>query len=55
LFCKLDKYCRQAAPELASARRRIKARFTISSEPIELFFPLKCGINDYLPTSLSSA
>jgi alpha-glutamyl/putrescinyl thymine pyrophosphorylase clade 1 len=28
LFCETDKYCRAAAPELASARKRIKARFT---------------------------
>src|SRR6266498_695297 len=28
LFCETDKYCREAVPDLASARRRIKARFT---------------------------
>jgi hypothetical protein len=49
LFCELDKYCREAAPELASARKRIKARFAPSSEPIQLFFPPKWGINDELP------
>lgn len=43
LFCETDKYCREAAPELASARKRIKARFTQSTEPIELFFPPKWG------------
>lgn len=41
LFCELDKYCREAAPELISNRRRIKARFTPSSEPLSLFFPPK--------------
>jgi hypothetical protein len=50
LFCETDKYCRQAAPELASARKRIKARFTPTSEPIRLFFPPNWGINDKLPS-----
>jgi alpha-glutamyl/putrescinyl thymine pyrophosphorylase clade 1 len=49
LFCETDKYCREAAPELASARKRIKARFTATSEPIRLFFPPRWAINDRLP------
>ena len=49
LFCETDKYCREAAPELASARKRIKARFTPTPEPVPLFFPPKWGINDALP------
>jgi hypothetical protein len=49
LFCETDKYCREAAPELASARKRIKARFTPTPEPIRLFFPPKWGFNDKLP------
>lgn len=49
LFCETDKYCREAAPELASARKRIKARFSITPEPILLFFPPKWGINDKVP------
>jgi hypothetical protein len=49
LFCETDKYCREAAPELTSARKRIKARFSASPEPIQLFFPPKWGINDKLP------
>jgi hypothetical protein len=49
LFCELDKYCREAAPELASARKRIKARFAPKSEPLLLFFPPKWGINERLP------
>jgi hypothetical protein len=49
LFCETDKYCREAAPELASARKRIKARFSVTSEPIQLFFPPKWKINDKLP------
>ncbi|MGH3871749.1 MAG: nucleotide kinase domain-containing protein [Pseudonocardiaceae bacterium] len=51
LFCEADKYCREAAPELASARKRIKARFSITPESIELFFPPKWGINHRLPES----
>lgn len=50
LFCETDKYCRQAAPELASGRKRIKARFTPAREPIRLFFPPKWDINNKLPT-----
>ena len=49
LFCEIDKYCREAAPELLSARSRIKARFTPSSEPLPLFFPPKWGLNNRLP------
>jgi hypothetical protein len=49
LFCETDKYCREAAPELASARKRIKARFTPTPEPVHLFFPPKWGINGQLP------
>ncbi|WP_299749591.1 nucleotide kinase domain-containing protein [uncultured Tateyamaria sp.] len=39
LFCELDKYCREAVPELKSARSRIKARFRPSPEPLDLRFP----------------
>jgi hypothetical protein len=49
LFCETDKYCREAAPELASARKRIKARFTATPEPVRLYFPPKWAINDRLP------
>jgi hypothetical protein len=49
LFCETDKYCREAAPELASARKRIKARFTPTPESVCLFFPPKWGINGKLP------
>lgn len=48
LFCETDKYCRVAAPELKSARTRIKAHFHQSAEPLELFFPPKWEINDKL-------
>lgn len=49
LFCEADKYCREAAPELPSARKRIKARFSVTPEPIRLFFPPKWDINGKLP------
>lgn len=44
LFCELDKYCREAAPELASARSRIKARYQGASERLDLFFPPKWNL-----------
>lgn len=45
LFCETDKYCRQAVPELKSARSRIKARFSENPEPIGLFFPPKWNLD----------
>lgn len=51
LFCETDKYCRVAAPELASSRKQIKTRFTVTPDPVELFFPPKWGINGSLPRS----
>ncbi|MCJ1699332.1 putative DNA base hypermodification protein [Rathayibacter festucae] len=50
LFCETDKYCREAVPELTSARSRIKARFSASAQSMELFFPPKWGINGRIPT-----
>lgn len=44
LFCETDKYCREALPELKSARTRIKASFSADLRPIELFFPPKWGL-----------
>ncbi|TIH37376.1 nucleotide kinase domain-containing protein [Subtercola vilae] len=52
LFCETDKYCREALPELASARTRIKAKFVESAEPVSLYFPPKWGINESLPAAL---
>ncbi|GAA0944644.1 hypothetical protein GCM10009554_38950 [Kribbella koreensis] len=49
LFCETDKYCREAVPELASARKRIKARFSVAHEPMTLFFPPKWNVNAALP------
>ncbi|MBX4961365.1 nucleotide kinase domain-containing protein [Rhizobium binae] len=47
LFCELDKYCREAAPELLSNRSRIKARFSASPEPLDLFFPPKWNLSPW--------
>lgn len=41
LFCELDKYCREAFPELTSARTRIKARYKPSSEAMPIYLPPK--------------
>lgn len=49
LFCETDKYCREALPSLASARTRIKSKYTQTPEAITLFFPPKWGINESLP------
>lgn len=50
VFCETDKYCRQAVPELASARKRIKSKFKPKSDPVQLYFPPKWGINDRIPS-----
>ncbi|OBK95341.1 hypothetical protein A5645_13505 [Mycobacterium asiaticum] len=46
LFCETDKYCRVAAPQLESTRKRIKARFVPQNSPISFFFPPKWEVND---------
>ena len=38
LFCELDKYCREAVPELTSARSRIKAKYVAALGDMKLFF-----------------
>lgn len=50
LFCELDKYCREAVPHLSSNRKRIKARFSPSPDPMALYFPSKWGLSAELPT-----
>lgn len=50
LFCETDKYLRVAAPELTSARTRIKTRFSPDATPLRLFFPPTWGLNDRLAT-----
>lgn len=47
LFCETDKYCREALPGLASARKKIKAHFREDRQrqPIDYFFPPKWGLD----------
>ncbi|HET6622466.1 MAG TPA: nucleotide kinase domain-containing protein, partial [Candidatus Saccharimonadales bacterium] len=46
LFCETDKYCREAIPDITSARSKIKSKFTATPEPIKLFFPPKWHIKN---------
>ena len=55
LFCELDKYARVRFPELLSNRTRIKATFTPSAEPLELFYPPKWGLTDPAATGVELA
>jgi len=50
LFCELDKYARVRFPDLRSNRTQIKAMFTPSPEPLELFYPPKWGVEN-LPSA----
>jgi hypothetical protein len=46
LFCELDKYARVRFPELRSNRKRIKATFRPSPEPLpEPFYPPRWGLS----------
>ena len=44
LFCETDKYCREALPDLKSARSRIKAKFSPSAVAMDVFFPPKWAV-----------
>lgn len=44
LFCELDKYCRQAAPELKSNRSKIKKKYIPKAQKIEYMYPPKWNI-----------
>lgn len=50
LFCEIDKYCRQAVPELKSNRIRIKKKYIPKEEKIEYIYPKKWNIdlNNYI-------
>jgi hypothetical protein len=52
LLCELDKYCREAFPELGSNRSRIKQRFRPDPSPMPLFFPPRWDINENVPEPL---
>jgi hypothetical protein len=55
LFCELDKYCREAAPHLASNRSRIKARFVPQESVRELFLPPKWRLSAPVRNDTSEA
>ena len=44
IFCELDKYCRQALPELKSNRTKIKKRYVSKTDKIEYIYPKKWNI-----------
>jgi len=48
LFCETDKYCREALPDLASNRVRIKAKFNPIANSINFYYPPKWGINELI-------
>ena len=45
LFCELDKYCRQAVPELKSNRTKIKKKYIAKKDKIEYQYPPKWKID----------
>ena len=44
IFCELDKYCRQALPDLKSNRTKIKKHYVPKKERIEYIYPKKWKI-----------
>jgi hypothetical protein len=44
IFCELDKYCREAKPDLKSNRKRIKKKYTFEKNKIEYIYPPKWGM-----------
>ena len=44
LFCELDKYCRQAVPELKSNRTKIKKKYEPKKDKIEYMYPPKWNV-----------
>jgi hypothetical protein len=45
LFCELDKYCREAKPNLKSNRTKIKKKYKPQTKKIEYMYPPKWGIS----------
>ena len=46
IFCELDKYCRQALPDLKSNRTKIKKHYVPKKEIIEYIYPPKWKLNN---------
>ena len=47
IFCELDKYCRQALPELKSNRKKIKKKYIPKISKIEYMYPPKWKVELY--------
>ena len=47
IFCELDKYCRQALPELKSNRKKIKKKYIPKTSKIEYMYPPKWKVELY--------
>lgn len=45
IFCELDKYCRQALPDLKSNRTKIKKHYVPKKDKIEYIYPTKWEIS----------
>lgn len=45
IFCELDKYCRQALPNLKSNRKKIKKHYVPKKDKIEYIYPPKWDLN----------
>ena len=45
IFCELDKYCRQALPDLKSNRTKIKKHYAPKKDKIEYIYPPKWEIS----------
>jgi hypothetical protein len=56
LFCEVDKYARQAHPEVQgfSGRQRIKQTFKPSREPLSYRYPPKWGLDTSQPVDISN-
>lgn len=48
IFCELDKYCREAVPELVSNRTKIKKKYVSKKEKIKYIYPEKWEIFEKL-------
>lgn len=44
IFCELDKYCRQALPDLKSNRTKIKKKYSAKTSKIDYIYPPKWNI-----------
>jgi hypothetical protein len=55
LFCEVDKYTREAHPELSchAPGKRIKQRYRAVLTPLTAWFPPKWGLNDSIPVEFA--